>query len=137
MSSSKASPAQILYANILFWGGWSALALLFLTFLIYVFGILDPYVPMDQITQLWQGSSHHYVEAANIPVGWNWLALLGKGDFLNFIGIVILAGLTIVCMVPLIPMFLKDKQPVFAVIAFLEILVLVLAASGIVGGGAH
>ena len=39
------------------------------------------------------------------------------------------------CMV--IGAYLKKKEPIFAAIAVLEILVLAFAASGIVGGGGH
>ena len=43
--------------------------------------------------------------------------------FLNFIGIVILAGMTIVCFIPLIPAYLAKKEPIFAAIAAAEVVV--------------
>lgn len=137
MSAIKTPAEQITYANLLFYGCWGSLALMTVTFLIYVLGVLEPHVSMDQVTTLWSGPVGAYLEQANVPLGWGWLALLGSGDFLNFIGVVVLAGMTIVCYLTLITAFLKEKQAVFAVIAILEVLVLTLAASGIVGGGAH
>jgi hypothetical protein len=137
MTAIKTPQEQITYANLLFYGCWGALALLAVTYLIYVLGILPPHVSMQEVTALWSGPVGNYLEKANVPHGWGWLALIGKGDFLNFIGVVVLAGMTIVCYLTLIPAFLKEKQTIFAVIAVLEVLVLTLAASGIVGGGGH
>jgi hypothetical protein len=107
------------------------------TFLIYCSGVLPPHVPMDQITTLWSPPGAEYLEKANVPHGWGWVVLVGQGDFLNFIGIVLLAGMTILCYIPLIPAYLKRGEKTFAVLAVAEILVLLVAASGIVGGGAH
>ncbi len=141
--TSKACPAvetpkeQTLYADILFWGCWGGLALMALTYILYVLGIMSPHVPLDKITVLWSKPVATYLKEGGVPTGWGWMALIGKGDFLNFLGIVLLAGLTIIGYLPLIPAYLKKNDKIFAVLALLEVLVLVLAASGIVGGGAH
>lgn len=52
-------------------------------------------------------------------------------------GIIILAGLTIVCFTQLALSLARRKQWLLCVIAILEVLVLVLAASGILVGGGH
>jgi hypothetical protein len=78
-----------------------------------------------------------YVHEANIPLGWGWLSLIGKGDFLNFIGIVLLATMTIFCFLTLLPTYLRNKDLPFVVIVILEVLVLCLGASGIFGTGGH
>ncbi|MHC1700909.1 MAG: DUF1634 domain-containing protein [Humidesulfovibrio sp.] len=135
--TGKASPEQITYANLLFYGCWGGLALMAVTYLLYVFGVIAPHVPLEKIPLLWSQPVGTYLELGQVPTGWGWTVLLGKGDFLNFLGIVLLAGMTIVCYIPLIPAFLKRKEFVFAGLALAEILVLLVAASGIVGGGAH
>ena len=135
--SVKASPEQVTYANLLYYGCWGSLAIMVVTYLIYVLGILPPHIPLDTITQLWSQRVGVYLSQGNVPTGWGWATLILQGDFLNFIGVVVLAGMTIVCYLTLIPAFLKEKQTIFAVIAVLEVLVLTLAASGIVGGGGH
>ncbi len=128
---------QLLYADILFWGCWSGLALMALTYLLYVSGIMAPHVPLDTVTALWSKPVHTYLEQGNVPVGWGWVALLGKGDFLNFLGIAFLAGLTVVAFIPLVPAYLKKGETLYAVMALLEILVLVGAASGLIAAGGH
>lgn len=135
--TGKASPEQITYANLLFYGCWGGLGLMAVTYLLYVFGVITPHVPLEKIPLLWSQPVGTYLELGQVPTGWGWTVLLGKGDFLNFLGIVLLAGMTIVCYIPLIPAFLKRKEFVFAGLALAEILVLLVAASGIVGGGAH
>jgi len=128
---------QLLYADFLFWGCWGGLALMALTYIIYVTGLVSPHIPLEQVPALWAQPVKVYLEQGNVPTGWGWLILLGKGDFLNFLGIVLLAGLTIIAYIPLIPAFLKKGDMKFAIISLLEVLVLALAASGIVGAGAH
>ena len=61
--------------------------------------------------------------------------MLQYGDFINFIGVAILAGVTIICYLAIVPILLQNKETIFAVIAILEVLVLVFAASGIVTVG--
>ncbi len=136
-SMSKTPKEQIIYADLLFYGSWGSLALLALTYTIYVTGILAPHIPLDKVIVLWEKSAHEYMVQGHAPQGWGWVYLLNTGDFLNFGGLAILAGMTIICFIPLIPAYIKEKRPIYALIAVLEILVLSFAASGIVGGGAH
>jgi len=133
----KASPAQITYANMLFYGAWSGLALMVATYLLYVLGIITPHVPLKEVPLLWSQPVHTYLEIGNVPHGWGWVALIGKGDFLNFVGIVVLAAMTLVCYIPLIPSLLKRGEKGMALMALAEIIVLALAASGLVNGGGH
>lgn len=135
--NTSAPKEQLTYGTILFYGCWGGLLLMLLTYLVYVLGILDPHVSMAEITRLWTKPAHDYLTQGNVPTGWGWLGLLGKGDFLNFLGIAFLAGLTIFCYLPLIPAYLKQGNRLYACLAVAEILVLAVAASGIVGGGAH
>ncbi|MBW1980377.1 MAG: DUF1634 domain-containing protein [Deltaproteobacteria bacterium] len=133
----KASPEQITYANLLFYGSWTAIAILLITYLIYVSGMVSTYVSMHDLAYYWTKPVHEYVQEANIPLGWGWVTLLGKGDFLNFIGIVLLAGMTIVCFLTLLPTYIKQKDTPFVIIVTLEVLVLCLGASGLLGAGGH
>ena len=130
-------PEQLTYANLLFYGSWGAIAILIFTFAIYVSGFFESYIPINEVSQYWSMPVSQYVHEANIPIGWGWAGLLGKGDFLNFIGIVWLAGMTIVCYVVILPHYLKEKDVIFVVLVILEVLVLCLGASGLLGTGGH
>jgi hypothetical protein len=133
----KAPPEQLTYANLLFYGSWGAIAILFITFGVYVSGIFESYIPINEVSQYWSMPVSQYVHEANIPIGWGWAALIGKGDFLNFVGIVLLAGMTIVCYIVILPYYLKEKDIPYVVLIILEVLILCLGASGLLGTGGH
>ena len=133
----KASPAQLRYADTLFYGALLGFVTMLITYALYVFGVLTPQIPLDEMPRLWSQSAAAYRAAGNIPQGWGWLALVGKGDMCNFIGIAFLAALTIVCFVQLAIGLLRQKQWIMAIIAILEVLVLSLAASGVLVAGGH
>lgn len=136
-ASIEATPEQVLYANILAKGMLIGLIILFITFAIYAFGIMKPYIPLDQVSSLWTTNVGDYLHNANIKPGWAWVGMLQYGDFLNFIGIALLAGVTIVCYIGIIPTLLRSKDTIFVIIAILEVIVLSVAASGILGAGGH
>ena len=128
---------QLAYATILDKGMKIGLLMLVISFIIYVTGILTPYIPVNDLPKYWGLSVHKYLEVTGIQPGWTWLRLLGKGDFLNFVGIAFLAGVTAVCYVRIIPILFRKKDIAFGVIAILEVIVLVLAASGLLKSGGH
>ena len=132
-----ASEEQLIYANILGIGTWIGLATLVATFALYVFNILEPVIPIDKLPSLWTMKVKDYMHANNLPHGWGWVHLINHGDFVNFIGIAMLSGLTIVCYIAIIPTLLKKKDTPFVVMAIIEVLILVLAASGILTAGGH
>lgn len=134
---TNAPAEQIAYANILFYGCWSGLALMLVTYCLYVFGLMDPYVPTEIVTESWSHPVQEYLSKNNVPVGWGWATLLAKGDFINFLGIALLASLTVVGYIPLVFAYLKKKDMAFALISIAEIVVLCVAASGIFGSGGH
>jgi len=131
------SPEQVLYANILNKGMLIGLGVLLITFALYVFGIIAPYVPLDQLSNYWGHSVTEYLHELDIPTGWAWLGMLGYSDFLNFIGIAFLAGVSIICYMAIVPTLLKNGDTIYAVLAILEVIVLTAAASGIFGSGGH
>ncbi len=136
-ANTNAPQEQISYANLLFYGCWGGLAVMFVTYLVYLTGLFSPHVPVETVIQLWSKPVNEYLSVGQVPIGWGWAGLLGKGDFLNFLGIALLAGMTIICYIPVIFAYMKKKDMVYALLALAEVIVLGVAASGIVGGGAH
>ena len=137
MSPLKASEAQLFYANLLNKLTLFGFLVLIISFVIYISGILGAYVPMDKVIKYWSQSSHHYLEATKIQPGWVWLGKLHYGDFLVNVPITILAGVTIICFIGVIPKFLKTREYILVAIAILEIVVLSAAASGLLKTGGH
>ena len=135
--ASRPSKEQVIYANILVIGVWVGLALLFVTYFIYLSGLMPSHVDMSLITQNWDKGVNEYLAITHSPHGWGWVALLGYGDFLNYIGFAFLALMTIFCYLVLLKGYFAKKDWVYATIAFLEIAVLSIAASGLLGSGGH
>ena len=136
-ASLKATPEQVLYAKFLELGMFIGLAILLITFGLYAFGIMDPYIPLGKISGYWSLSVNDYLEHAHIKAGWAWLGMLKYGDFVNFLGIAMLSGVTIFCYAAIVPTLLKNNDKVYAVLAILEVLILSLAASGVLQVGGH
>jgi hypothetical protein len=133
----EASPEQIAYAKILEKGMLIGLVLLLITFALYVFGIMKPFIHPGDLSQYWSLSVDEYLQQTNIHAGWAWLGMLNYGDFINFIGIAILGGTTIICYMAIVPTLLKNNDKIYAVLALLEVIILTVAASGILGSGGH
>lgn len=135
--AKKATEEQILYANILNRGMLIGLLVLIVTFVIYAAGILEPKIPLGEVQNYWVMPVNQYLEQSGIHAGWAWTGHLGKGDMLNFAPIAFLSGLTVICYLSIVPGLLKKKDTAYVVLALLEVLVLVVAASGVLGSGGH
>ncbi len=139
----EADADQLLYASILAKGMYLGLGLLILTFILYLTGFVQPGIPIEELPRLWTLPVHDYTEAVNheflhrpeVVVGWGWVSLVGMSDFMNFIGIAVLSAVTIVCYLGILPGLSRKKDWIYASIAVLEVIVLVLAASGLVAVG--
>jgi hypothetical protein len=122
---------QLGYADILDVGVTVARFFLAFTFVLYVFGFAAPKVPFSELPAYWSMPVGEYLQATGVGTGWSWLALVGHGDYMNLLGIAFLAGLTIACYLRVLPFSLRRKEFVFGTILILEIIVLSLAASGL------
>ena len=138
-----ASEEMILYARVLERGMYAGLILMFVTFFIYLFGIIDPLIPLEHIDSFWNQPVQDYLIQINKeflgwdepPLGRTWIKLLGFGDFLNFLPVALLSGITILCYLAILPGMFQRKDHWMAGIAFAEALILLLAASGLLAVG--
>ncbi|HEX9715478.1 MAG TPA: hypothetical protein VGA28_07290 [Desulfurivibrionaceae bacterium] len=143
--NTQATEEQVLYAAILEKGMYAGLALMVITFALYVLGVMPSIVPVDEISIYWSQPVHDYLVAINtnflhwetLPTGWSWMRLLGYGDFLNFLPIAILSGITILCYIVITPGLFARKDKAMAIMAIAEAVILTLAASGLLSVGAH
>ena len=133
----KATEEQLAYAKLLDVGMKVGLIMLVITFVIYLLGALTPHISVNDLPKYWGMPVKDYLKATDIHTGWSWLYMIGKGDFLNFLGIAFLSGVTILCYLRIIPILFRKKDTVYGILAVIEVLVLVLAASGILKAGGH
>jgi hypothetical protein len=133
----EAGAEQLRYARVLEKGMLLGLLVLFLSFLLYVLGVLEPFIPLNMIADYWSVDVKTYLDRAGIEGGWSWVGLLGYGDFLNFVGIALLAGTTILCYVAIVPILWRSQDSIYVALVIVEVIVLSVAASGILGTGGH
>uniref|UniRef100_UPI00405688EB hypothetical protein n=1 Tax=Candidatus Electronema sp. TaxID=2698783 RepID=UPI00405688EB len=138
-----ASEEQMLYAAWLEKGMLLGLALIVISFGLYVFGIIEPVIPLDELSKYWGLSVKEYLSAVNsnllhmehAPTGWAWMTLIGKGDYMNFLPIAILSGITILCYAVIVPVFKRKGDKAYMIMSIAEVVILTLAASGILAVG--
>ena len=126
---------QLIYARWVRWGTQFGLGLLSVAFLAYVFALLEPLVPMQQLPRLWRLSAGTYVRISGAPTGWEWVAFLDKADYLNFLGVAALGLVTVGCYARLVVALVRRRARLPAALAVAQILVLLAAASGLLAYG--
>ena len=128
-------PEQLRYAMLLDWGTRFGLLVLVLSFVAYVTGLLPGHVPVDQLPAVWGLPVAQYLAHTHMPTGWDWLALLGHGDVLGLAGIAWLSAVSVACLLALVPVYARRGDRAFVAICVVEVLVVALAASGVLTGG--
>jgi len=133
----EAGAEQIRYARVLEKGMLFGLLVLFLSFLLYVLGVVEPFIPLHKIADYWSVDVKTYLHSTGVKAGWSWVGLLGYGDFLNFVGIAMLSGTTILCYLAIVPILWRSRDSIYVALVIVEVIVLSVAASGILGTGGH
>jgi hypothetical protein len=122
-------------AAVLEVGTWISLLVLLAGFAAYVTGLVRPLVAIEALPRYWGLRAGEYLRESGAPRGWGWLRCLGYGDCLTFVGIAMLAGLTVLSYLVLLPLFWRRGDVTYSLITLLEVMILVLAASGLVAVG--
>ena len=128
------SAEQLRYARLLEKGTRIGLLFVAVTFPLYVCGVVAPRIPLGNVGCCLKLGVKQYRETAGFTGGWSWVRLVGYGDFMNFVGIVILASVTAMCYLSMAPSLWKRRDRLYAVLAVLQVFVLALAASGLLAG---
>lgn len=126
---------QLRYAAVLETGVRIGFIMLVAAFGAYIGGVAPAHVPLDRLPDLWTLPANEYATRASMPRGWGWVRLLPRGEILSQAAIAVLAGVSIVCFGALASVYRKRGDRVYFAIAVLEIIVLVLAASGVLTRG--
>jgi hypothetical protein len=126
---------QLVYADVLEMGLTIGRVVLAAMFILYVLSITTPKVPLSELPTHWLLPAGQYSNLVGISAGWGWIKLVHYGDYLNFLGIAFLASVTGACYLRLLPILLRSKDRSFSAILVVELLVLFLAASGLLAFG--
>lgn len=128
-------PEQLGYARLLEWGTRLGMVVLLVSFSAYLFGWVGAHVPPQRLPELWGLPVGRYLELTHSPQGWGWLALLHRSDVVGLLGIALLAGCSMVCLLAAALLYRAQGDKAFVGICLAEVAVLLLAASGWLAGG--
>jgi len=129
------SPEQELYATLLGWGGRAGLLILVISFLAYLLSWIPAHVALDKLHEVWTLPLAQYLAQTQTPTGWHWLGLVANGDFASLIGIAILCGVSLVCLLAVIPIYARRGDWIYVVLCVAALAIQLLAASGKLGVG--
>ena len=126
------SERQLRYAALLERGTKIGMVVLVVSFIAYVTSWLPPHVPVDRLPELWGLSVSEYLQQAQMPRGFSLLGHMHRGDVLGLAGIAILAGTCIVSLLALVPMYAARRDRIYAALALLDAVIVLIAASGVI-----
>lgn len=124
-------PVQESYAALLVWFVRIALLGLFVSFALYATGLIPSTLDIAEVPDSWHLSAEAYAEATGGVTGWAWVRTLGEGRTLAFASLVLFPLGTLVMVTAATVLYLRNRVPAYAVITFLELIVLVVAATGV------
>jgi hypothetical protein len=123
--------AALVYARILAWGTRLGLTLLVLAFAAYATGLVAPHVPIEEMAKLWSSPAPGYLQASGLQPGWDWARFIHRADMLSLAAMAFLASCSIICLAAAAGIFFQIGERPVAIICLVEIVVLALAASGL------
>lgn len=126
---------ELTYARWLGWCTTIALGVLAAAFLAYLFQLSEPLIAVESLPQVWAMPVDRFREATGAPAGWDWIRFAARGDYANLIGVSMLALVTVVCYLRVLPVLLRQGERSLALLAGAQILVLLAAASGLLAAG--
>jgi hypothetical protein len=105
-------------------------------FLLYVSGAMPAYLPLEALPRYWGLPVGEFLRQTGAPAGWYWLRHLGSSaEYLNLGCMAMLGLVTALCYARILPLLLRLGERLQALLAALQIAVLLTAASGFLAGG--
>jgi apolipoprotein N-acyltransferase len=130
-AAAEPRPDELRYARLLRPGAVVALAILAVTFTIYLTGLRRAHVPPGEMDRYWSMPTEEYLREVGLRPGWAWTSRAHLADYANYFGIYLLAALPAIAYASLLPIFLKRRQWVLAGIVLVQLAIMAVAASGI------
>lgn len=133
-SGHYADGVQLAYAKTLEIVAHGVIVALAIGYVIYLFRLLPLDLPIEAVAGNWHLSSTELASKYAVHNGWSCfsgIAPLLHGDAVSYASIVMLAMATTFCLLTAIFMYLRGRDLLYTVMAVLQVLVLLAAASGI------
>ena len=131
------SEEQEIYGTILMKGVVTSLSVLCLAFMAYFISLLTAYISYESFVNNWSLPMHEYHKAVGLEIGtgWAWVSQLTYPDLASLVTVMYLSSITLICYLKILPIFFKRKDKIYFILTMAEIVVLCVAASGILKAG--
>lgn len=126
---------QKCYARLLLWSGSGGLLILVLGFAAYLGGLFPPLIRVEELPRVWLLSARHITEFEGHPTGWDWVRLLHHGDIFTLLGIALLASCSALPLAAIGVLYWRRRERLYALLSLVQVVVLLLAASGLLAAG--
>jgi hypothetical protein len=124
--------ARVPYARVLAVCCPVVLALIVIAFVLYMTGLLPSLLPVADLPSLWAQGAGATLDVAGLETGWAWLPHWHRGDILCLASLALLAmGTPLACLAATIQ-YLRRREYVLSIIAFVQVLILLAAMSGLI-----
>ncbi|HWR01294.1 MAG TPA: hypothetical protein VN371_05475 [Chlorobaculum sp.] len=133
-----ADRVQIVYAKTLDYVAHTVIVVMAVGYLLYMTQLLPLSVPIETIAGNWHLSATSMQAKLNLPCGWECFSApagILHGDVLSYISVIFLSLSTLICLASAVAAFISEKKYLYSTIAILQVLVLLVAASGIMSAG--
>lgn len=134
-TTNRVEPVQRSFATMLSWLVRIGLGLLFVAFVLYAAGVVPSTVALDDVPSLWHLDAAAFTEETGREPGWSWLRSLNEGRTLVFAALVVFPFGAMALVAATVALYLRQKTPIYALLAGLEAIVLVVAATGLLAAG--
>ena len=121
---------HLLYAALLSRCTWVGTVMLLVSFTAEILGLLPTHVAHARLPALWSLPSKQYAVLADWPRGWGWLWMASQGDLANLLGIATLCASSAVCVLAVLPYYVRRGDRAYVGICLGVLAMLFVAASG-------
>lgn len=105
--------------------------LLLLAFAAYLSGLPSPQIAFDRLPQLWMQPLQRFIELGAWPTAWRWIAWPLRGEAASLLGIGVLASGPSLCLLGLVPSYLRRGERAQAGFCLAIAVLLLVAAAGL------
>lgn len=112
-----------------------ALVGLVVTFILYILDKPKALVSAKIVSHFWGMRVGDYLKTVHLGAGWSWACHLAHSDMMAFAAIAFLCLISAICYATMVFIFLKKKDTIYAVLSTGIVVVLLVAASGILSRG--
>lgn len=130
MRANEHGDLEPLYARILQRIVIVGSLLMLVSFVIYAFGLLPTVMEAERVPTVWHLPADEAAPLIGRPPLWHWVLAPQRADLLSLGSLTVLAATTPVGLAVLFVLFLRRRDFVYAIMVFFQLVVLLLAASG-------